>query len=76
GGERSFFGKASLRRVRVKMGLLDGVVTPWDGDTVQIDSLEMDLRSGAESEDDGREMFGPLFRQPSGFRFARVEANR
>ena len=73
GGEESFFDEAWLRAVRTKMGMVAGVLTPWDGEVISIDVLAIKLRAGAESDGLGRRIYERVLAPEEGFQFSRIE---
>lgn len=86
GGEASFFKPTDVetdddvpvpglfaKGISTKMGLLDGVVTDWDGESVDVEEMTIELRSGAESAEDGAGLFDKLFAQSETFRFSRLD---
>lgn len=75
GGDDSFFTSASMRGIRTRMGLFDGVVGGWNGETVQIDQLTAELKAGEEQDEQGTRIFQRLFRRVSTFQFSQIEIN-
>ena len=73
GGEQSFFDTARVRGIRTKMGLLDGVLAPWNGEQVQISELVIDIRAGTEDDAVGSAIYKRLFRRSDRFSFSQVE---
>lgn len=54
------------------MGLLAGVVNKWRGESIEIERLEMAIKSGSD-EPDGAGAFEAIFQQGDDFSFERVE---
>lgn len=74
GGPESFFHGIEARKVRAKMGLLDGVTRRWEGKKIGIDKLRVVMRDGAEGPWFPREVFDALAIGTSGFRIEGVSA--
>ena len=72
GGDDSFFDRASIRNCKTRMGLLAGVVNKWRGESIEIERLEMAIKSGSD-EPDGAGAFEAIFQQGDDFSFERVE---
>ena len=72
GGGDSFFDRASIRNCKTRMGLLAGVVNKWRGESIEIERLEMAIKSGSD-EPDGAGAFEAIFQQGDDFSFERVE---
>ena len=73
GGEDSFFYDAEIRGLRTRMGFLDGLGGQWDGDLVIMESLDLSLKSGAESDEEATQAFQALFKIPENFNFQSIE---
>ena len=69
GGESSFFYDAEIRDLRTRMGLLDGVVNEWNGESVTMKSLTISLRGGAETDEAASAAYQSLFVKPAEFKF-------
>lgn len=75
GGDDSFFTTASMRGIRTRMGLFDGVIGGWNGETIQVDQLTAELKAGEEQNELGTRIFQRLFRRVSTFQFSQIEIN-
>lgn len=73
GGEKSFFYDAEIRGLRTRMGFLDGMVGEWDGDLVIMESLDLSVKSGADSNEAATQAFQALFKVPENFDFQSIE---
>ncbi|MDA0765691.1 MAG: hypothetical protein O3A92_02540 [Verrucomicrobia bacterium] len=76
GGERSFFYDAEIRQLRTRMGLLDGVMRGWNGESVTIKELELSLKSGADSDEAAAAAYGSLFKNAENFDFEVIEVEK
>ena len=72
GGDDSFFDSASIRNCKTRMGLLAGVVNKWRGESIEIERLEMAIKSGSD-EPDGTGAFEAIFQEGDEFSFERIE---
>ena len=72
GGDDSFFDRASIRNCKTRMGLLAGLVSKWRGESIEIERLEMAIKSGSD-EPDGAGAFEAIFQQGDDFSFERIE---
>jgi hypothetical protein len=75
GGERSFFRSLDAGNLRMKMGLLDGIVGTWNAGTLIAKWIEIDLKAGANSAEEAKAMGESLFRQWERFRFSSLEVD-
>lgn len=73
GGEGSFFYDADIRGLRTRMGLLDGVVKDWNGESVTMKTLTISLKGGAETDEEAQASYKSLFFKPSQFSFDVVD---
>jgi hypothetical protein len=73
GSDEAFFDQAEIRGLRTKMGLLDGILTEWDGETISIEKLDITIKAGSEDDEAGSKIFQRLFEQSSEFKFSRME---
>ncbi len=64
GGEGTVFDSLEARNVRMKMGLIDGLVGQWEMGIVSIARLELDLRAGADNEEAANKLAEAVFRKP------------
>jgi hypothetical protein len=73
GGEESFFETAEIRGLRTRMGLFDGVLTDWNGETITITKLDIGIRAGAEENELGTRTYQRLFQESDKFKFSRLD---
>jgi hypothetical protein len=70
GGENTFFDAIEARNIRIKMGLLDGLVGNWQAGNITIARLDVDLRAGTNDPQSAAKLAETIFRKP-----LEVEAN-
>jgi hypothetical protein len=63
GGEETFFDSLEARNVRLKMGLLDGLLGQWRTGIVSIAKMELELRAGADNEEAANKLAEAVFRK-------------
>jgi hypothetical protein len=75
GDERSFFRSLDAGNVRFKMPLLAGINGTWKAGTLQAKWMELNVKAGADSEAQAKELGDSLFRDWPGFDFSSVEVD-
>ena len=72
GTEGSFFHQLSARKIRLNMGITDGLLGEWDMGIVGIDYLDMELKAGERDDVRAAESYGALFVEGESFNFERI----
>ncbi len=62
GDEKTFFTSMDARNIRCKMGFLDGITRQWNPGTVTISRLDLELRAGADDEEEAKMIGDSLFK--------------
>jgi len=78
GGTNSAFEDLELRAVKRSMGLADGFLTPWSGDSLQVGSMNAYVKGGADSDEDATASYQSLFWSSKNFKLQSIvvaEAN-
>lgn len=74
GSEEAFYEHLDARGVRTSVSLLDGVYGAWDGKSVLINRLDIDLKAGGSDDASAAKSFAALFVEHDGFTFERFES--
>jgi hypothetical protein len=67
GENGSFFKTIEARNVRLRMGLLDGLVGTWKTQGISAARADIEFRAGADDEESAVRLGDSLFRKPEGF---------
>jgi len=73
GGQASFFYNLEAREIRYDMGLLDGLVGTWDAGPVTMRVARIEVKAGAESEEEASAVADTLFGEHDWFEFPMIE---
>ena len=63
GSSDTFFDSLEARNIRLRMGLLDGLVGQWQVGTIAIARLEMELRAGTDDAESAAKLAEAVFRR-------------
>jgi hypothetical protein len=78
GGTNSAFEDLELSGVKRPMGLADGFLTSWSGDSLQVRSMKAYVKGGADSDEDATASYQSLFWSSKNFKLQSImvaEAN-
>jgi len=75
GGEESFYEHLDARGIRTSIELTDGLIGAWDGQSLVINRLDIDLKAGGSDDASAANAFQALFVEQGGFKFERFESN-
>lgn len=82
GSEKSFFEErvdggpavSALGVVLSPLGVLDGIYTGWSGNALTIENLDLNLKSGAETDEAARECYQQMFKQYENLKIMEIDA--
>lgn len=73
GGEESFFTGLEARAVQFPMNLKDGVFGEWDAKRITIETLNLNLKAGASTDERADQIWQSLFQARPGFKYQSIE---
>ncbi|BCX50335.1 hypothetical protein HAHE_42430 [Haloferula helveola] len=75
GTPESFFQSMEAGNLVFNMGMLDGLTQKWEAGVIQMNWLDMELRAGANSEEEASAAAGAFFANHPGFELRGLDVN-
>lgn len=73
GGPNSYIEQCEASGITFRMGLLDGLIGTWDTNQISVERLSMDVKAGAETEEEAKALARALGKRFDSLRFQAFE---
>ncbi len=73
GGPDSFINSCEASGITFRMGLLDGVIGTWDANQIGVDRMSLNVKAGAETQDEAQALGRSLSKRFESLRFQALE---
>ncbi|MFM2170682.1 MAG: hypothetical protein RI957_911 [Verrucomicrobiota bacterium] len=73
GGPNSYIEDCEATGISFRMGLLDGLVGTWDANQISVERMSLNVKAGAETEEEGQALARALSKRFESLRFQALE---